>query len=113
MRELFEALSILESGLIDDHGVTLNEAMVLCSIGRETAMASRVVERTGMTASHASKVIRSAEQKGLLVRELGEKDKRQMHFTLTQAGLDCLAGIKEKGIEVPDLLVQLFKDAIQ
>ena len=109
MRELFEALSVLESGLLDTHGVSLNEAMVLCSIGSETVTASGVVECTGMTASHASKVLRSAEKKGLLVRESGETDRRQMQFTLTSAGLACLAGIKEKGIDIPDLLVPLFK----
>ena len=108
MRELFEALSVLEAGLLEHHGVSLNEAMVLCSIGRETVTASVVVERTGLSASHASKVLRSAEKKELLVRELGEKDKRQMHFTLTQRGLDCLEGIKEKGIEVPKKLMPLF-----
>ena len=113
MRELFEALSSLESGLVESHGVSLNEAMVLCSIGHETVTASTVVERTGMTASHASKVIRSTEMKGLLERTLGEQDKRQMHFTLTGAGVDCLERIKEKGVEVPDLLVPLFSDAIR
>ena len=113
MRELFEALSTLETGLNEAHGVSLNEAMVLCSIGKETVTASTVVERTGMTASHASKVIRSAEEKMLLQRALGEKDKRQMHFTLTKKGRTCLEGIKENGVEIPDLLVPLFKDAIQ
>ena len=113
MRELFEALSVLESGLLVTHGVSLNEAMVLCSIGKEKVTASMVVERTGMTASHASKVIRSAEVKKLLVRELGDKDKRQMHFTLTPLGISCLTGIKEQGIDIPDLLVPLFKDAIR
>ena len=113
MRELFEALSSLESGLTETHGVSLNEAMVLCSIGQETVTATTVVERTGMTASHASKVIRSAETKNLLQRELGEKDKRQMYFTLTDAGRACLEGIKEKGVDVPDLLVPLFKGAIK
>ena len=113
MRELFEALSSLESGLIESHGVSLNEAMVLCSIGRETVTASMVVDRTGMTPSHASKVISSAEKKLLLERALGNKDKRQMHFTLTKAGLMCLEGIKEKGVDIPDLLVPLFKDSLR
>ena len=112
MRELFEALSLLESRLMDMHGVSLNEAMVLCSIGEETITASTIVERTGMTASHTSKVIRSAEEKGLLNRDLGEKDKRQMYFTLTEAGKGCLQGVKVNGIEIPDLLVPLFKDVI-
>ena len=110
MRELFEALSSLESGLMAAYGISLNEAMVLCSIGKETITASTVVERTGMTASHASKVIRSAENKGLLQRELGAQDKRQMHFTLTDAGYACLVRIKENGVEIPDLLAPLFKE---
>ena len=109
MRELTEALSSLESYLMDSYEVTLNEAMVLCSVGKDTISASLIVERTGMRASHTSKVIRSVEDKELLKRTLGDKDKRQMYFTLTEKGWNCLNSIKENGIEVPDLLVPLFK----
>ena len=59
MRELFRALSELESRLMQSHGVSLNEAMVLCAIGKERVAASTIVERTGLTPSHASKVIRA------------------------------------------------------
>lgn len=110
MRELLAALSELENHLMEEYGVSLNEAMVLCSIGAETVTASTIIERTGMKASHTSKVIRSAEKKNLLKRNLGEKDKRQMYFTLTAEGKKCLLEIKEKGVEVPDLLVPLFND---
>ena len=58
MRELFQALSLLESRLLESHGISLNEAVVLCSVGTETVTASTIVSRTGMTPSHASKVIR-------------------------------------------------------
>lgn len=110
MRELFKALSELEACLTEAHGVSLNEAMVLCSVGDETVTASAIVERTGMKPSHASKVIRLAEEKGFLKRALGKKDKRQMYFSLTGKAKECLAGIKEKGVEVPELLLPLFKD---
>ena len=83
MRDLYRSLALLETRLSETYGLSLNEAMVLCSIGEETVMAGVVVERTGLTASHASKMIRSVEEKGLLVRTLGEKDKRQMYFALT------------------------------
>lgn len=73
MRELFRALSELESRLMQSHGVSLNEAMVLCAIGKERVAASTIVERTGLTPSHASKVIRAVEERNLLVRALGEK----------------------------------------
>ena len=69
MRELFRALSELESRLMQSHGVSLNEAMVLCAIGKERVAASTIVERTGLTPSHASKVIRAVEERNLLVPE--------------------------------------------
>ena len=51
MRELLKALSELETQLINTYGISLNEAMVLCSIGKETVTAGTIVERTGMTPS--------------------------------------------------------------
>lgn len=108
MRDLLQALAALEAQLMDTHGVSLNEAMVLCSIGSETVTASTIVERTGLAASHTSKIIRAVEQRELIVRQLGEKDKRQMYFTLTASGLACLQGIRRDGVEIPDYLRPLF-----
>lgn len=109
MRELFKALSELESQLIDRHGVSLNEAMALCCISSDTLTASEISEATGLSASHTSKVIRSIEDKELVMRNLGEKDKRQMHFKLTGKGQERLQGIKDKEIEIPKMLKPLFK----
>lgn len=111
MRELFTALSDLESGLVEAYGLSLNEAMVLCSIGNETVSAGKVIERTGLSASHASKVLGAVEKKGFLTRGLGEQDKRQMYFTLTEEAKDVLNRIKTNGVEVPDVLLPLFQGA--
>ena len=108
MRDLMQALAGIENNLMEVHGVSLNEAMVLCSIGTDTVTAGTIIACTGMTSSHTSKTIRSAEEKGLLTRSLGENDKRQMYFTLTQKGKDCLASIKERGVEVPQWLAPMF-----
>lgn len=108
MRELFQALSSLESSLQERYGLSLNEAMVLCSVGHETATAGTIVERTGLTPSHASKIISQAERKGLLLRKLSESDRRQMCFTLTGKADGCLQAIREQGIEIPKLLQPLF-----
>ena len=109
MRDLFLALNSLETSLLNTHGVSLNEAMVLCSIGEETIPANMIVQRTGMTPSHTSKVISSAEKKGLLNRKLGKVDKRQMYFSLTKKAKECVKGIKEEGIEVPEILIPFFQ----
>ncbi len=108
MRELFQALSSLESSLQERYGLSLNEAMVLCSVGHETVTAGTIVERTGLTPSHASKIISQAERKGLLLRKLSESDRRQMCFTLTGKADGCLQAIREQGIEIPKLLQPLF-----
>lgn len=108
MRDLVKAMTELENSLIAAHGVSLNEAMVLCSIGSETVTASTIVERTGLAASHTSKIIRAVEQRELIVRQLGEKDKRQMYFTLTASGLACLQGIRRDGVKIPEYLRPLF-----
>lgn len=110
MRELLKALSELEQQLIDNYGISLNESMVLCSIGQETVTASIIIERTGLTPSHTSKVISQIEKKEMITRSLGTKDKRQMYFTLTKKGQLCLENIKNQGIEVPESLQPLFNN---
>ena len=42
MRELFKALSELAANLIEQHGVSLNEAMALCCIGGDRFTASAI-----------------------------------------------------------------------
>ena len=45
MRELFKALSELETRLMEQYEVSLNEAMALCCIGGDTLTAS-VISKT-------------------------------------------------------------------
>ena len=90
---------------MEQYGVSLNEAMALCCIGGDTLTASVISENTGLSASHTSKVIRSIEEKELIVRNLGDKDKRQMHFTLSDKGRECLEALKANEIEIPEKIV--------
>ena len=108
MRELFKALSELEANLIEQHGVSLNEAMALCCIGGDRLTASAISEHTGLSASHTSKVIRSVEKKGLNERILGDDDKRQMYFSLTQEGERCLKELECCDVEIPDVLKKIL-----
>ena len=109
MRELMMALSDFENKLMDAHGVSLNEAMVLCSLGGECVTASVVAERTGLRPSHASKVIGTLEERGYLKRELGKQDKRQMYLSLTDTGMECLCQIKIHQFDIPPLLLPVFE----
>ena len=54
--------------------------------------------------SNASKVIRSVEVKGFIERILGDKDKRQMYFSLTERGKELILSLKCDEMEIPPLL---------
>ena len=108
MRELFKALSSLESELEAKYGVSLNEAMVLCSIGKETVTAGTIGERTGLMAYHTSQVIGQADGKGVLGRAVDVKDKRHTGVTWTEKGHACLQEVADKGVDVPEVLLPFF-----
>ena len=108
MRDIVSAMSELENTIIDHLGLTLNEAMTLCAIGEHSVAASVVAERTGMRASHCSKIISALERRKLLCRSIDKHDKRQINMSLTNAGKEKLNSLKEYKIVVPEILAPVF-----
>lgn len=108
MHGVVQAMSQLERQLEERFSLTINEAMFLCCLGRDTLSASTISETTCLTPSHASKVLRSVEKKGYVVRSLGENDKRLMNFTLTKQGLQVLESLQHEPLKVPELLQPLM-----
>ena len=110
MRDILSAMSELESNLIDQLGLTLNEAMTLCAIGEHSVAASVVAERTGMRASHCSKIISALEMRKLVCRSIDKHDKRQIIIILTRAGRESLNALKKYEIVVPEILSTVFEN---
>lgn len=112
MRDIYKAISMFETEFEKAHGLSLNGAMVLCSLeeapgGSMTATA--IAGRTDMTPSHASKVIRTVEEKKLVERTIGDTDKREMHFCLTDSGRKFLKQLDREAVRVPKILEPLFQ----
>lgn len=112
MRDICSAISELETSLVDMYDLTLNEAMVMCSIGSEKVAAGEISSRTGLRASHLSKVLRALEEKNYLTRDFGDKDKRQIYFSLTDEALQCLDRLKNEGLPIPEYLEDLFRKKV-
>ena len=108
MHGVVQAMSQLERQLNERFSLTMNEAMFLCCVGRETLSASTISETTCLTPSHASKVLRSVENKGYILRSMGQKDKRLMNFSLTPEGLEVLKSLEHDPLDVPELLQPLL-----
>lgn len=111
IRDVYKALNEFEAKFLGVHGLSINEAMVLCSLSDGPRSSGEIAEYTSMLLSHASKVIRSVEEKGHISRRLGEKDRRQMYFRLSPEGLSKLHEMKCNRVPVPSLLLPLFENS--
>lgn len=77
------------------YGIGLNEGMLLCSILKSgECSSSEAAAMLGLSPSNASKVIASAERKGLIQRVVGQSDKRKMIFSMTDQGRTLMSEIK-------------------
>lgn len=109
IRALQRAVNRFEANLEKRHGICLNEGMALCSLSKAGRLScGELGELLGLTPSNTSKVLRSVEDKGYISRELGAADKRQMYFSLTDAGRRFLASVSCEQIETPELLETLL-----
>ncbi len=109
IRKIQRAVNLFEIHFEKLHGVCFNEGMALCTLSKTDRLSSgELSESLGLTLSNTSKVIRSIEDKGLIERGLGQEDKRQMYFALTDKGRELLTKINCEVMEIPDILKDLM-----
>lgn len=105
IRDIQRAVHQFELCLEEKHGVCLNEAMALCCLQQNGRLSSgELGEMLGLTPSNTSKVIASIERKDLISRIMGESDRRQMYFSLTDGGRSLLDAIQSCTPCVPEIL---------
>lgn len=109
IRDVYRAITDFEARFEKRYGLGLNEGSLLCALHEVGRLSSGdIAKQLNLTQSNASKVIRAAENKGLIQRRLGDDDKRQMYFSLTPEGERCLTQLHCCDIEVPAVLKQLL-----
>lgn len=96
LRDVIKNIHALESFLITKFRVCLNETMVLCSLEQGTERSTKLAQLLGVTYSLMSRTLALLEKKGLIEREIGKDDKREMYFSLTKNGRDLLTKIVEE-----------------
>lgn len=112
MREVFRAMSSFEIAFEKTYNISLNEAIILCALqdSIQKMTATNLSKQTELSPSHTSKMLRILEEKGLIIRTLGNQDRRQMYFHLSQAGKQRMGELKLDKVEIPNLLKSLFED---
>ena len=108
IRDIQRAVMQFETLFEKQYGVCLNEGMALCSLLKSEKLTSgEIGELLGLTSSNTSKVIDKIEKKGYVNRIPGKNDKRQMYFTLSDAGKNIISSIKCEDIDMSVLLSEL------
>lgn len=106
IREMYREIQLFEQDFEKEYNMSLNEGMLLCIISKAgTASSGYLANELGLTCSNTSKVIKSVEKKGLIARELGQQDKRQMYFSLSPQGQLLLKQIKCSNLEIPEMFL--------
>lgn len=105
IRDVYRLINDFETDFSKIFGLNLNEAMLLCSLRKYNHCSSgEIAIMLGLSQSNASKVIASAEKKGLLERSSGSEDKRQMFFQLTDDGKEAIDKIHCKDVDMLKLI---------
>lgn len=99
----------LKTNFSKRHELSLNEGMVLCCLKDGKLSSGAIAEEMNLTCSNTSKVIKSVEERGYIERILGESDKRQMYFVLTEAGKQKLSDIVTESVDIPEILQPIVK----
>lgn len=110
IRDICRSIADYEQRFEKVYNLCFNEGMLLCTLSDGKRLSSgEIAYQLGLTTSNASKVIKSAESKGLVERALGDKDKRQMYFSLTALGQAQLQSIDCDSVGIPDFLKKLLE----
>lgn len=107
LRDIYRLIREFEVDFQQKYDLCLNEGMAVCSLKNGEQTSSDLANRLGLSASNMSKVLRAIEDKKLIKRMLGEEDKRQMYFSLTERGvrkLKEMANEQNQMLEVLDMI---------
>ena len=108
IKEIYKALYQFEKAFAERHGITINEAMLLCCLKQGGARtAGTLCDFVGLSGPRVSKVITTVERKGYLHRTISPQDRRQMLFSLTELGAEKIRQMQHETLGFDKLFAQL------
>ena len=109
IKEVYKTLHQFENTFVERHGITINEAMLLCCLKNgEVKTAGELCEYIGLSGPRVSKIITTVENKGYIRRGISSHDRRQMLFSLTEEGVAKIRQMQTAPVGLEELLAQLL-----
>lgn len=104
LKDIYKELYLFEKQFAKKHGISINEAMILCCLKDGIPKAANDLCRfIGLSNSRVSRIISVVENKQFINREMCNKDKRQMIFSLSDKGLEKIEQMQSQNIDFEEL----------
>jgi DNA-binding MarR family transcriptional regulator len=102
IRKIQTALKRFEDGLKAETGLSLNDALCLCSISKGIQEPGLLARELELSPSRLTRILDALEGRKLIVRELSNTDRRSLSVLLTKSGEKMVNTYKCSGIEIPE-----------
>ena len=102
IKEVYKTLHQFENTFAERHGITINEAMLLCCLKNgEVKTAGELCEYIGLSGPRVSKIITTVENKGYIRRGISSHDR------LTEEGVAKIRQMQTAPVGLEELFAQL------
>jgi len=91
LRRVIRAVDLHSRRLVESHGLTGPQALLLKAVGNESLSAGTLAERVSLSQGTVTDILNRLEQRGLVTRVRSDTDRRRVMVELSPAGRDCLA----------------------
>jgi len=91
LRRVIRAIDLHSRRLVESHGLTGPQALLLKAVGNEPLSAGALAERVSLSQGTVTDILNRLEQRGLVTRVRSDTDRRRVMVALSAAGRDCLA----------------------
>ena len=103
IRDIYAEIDKFGEEFEKEYNISLMEGILLSTLKENNILSSYdLAKKTGLSFSNASKVIKSMEGQGFIIRSILKHDRRQVYFSLTDSGKAKIRKVKIKNL--PPLL---------
>lgn len=104
IRKIQTALRRFEETLKAETGLSLNDALCLCSINKGIQEPGLLAREMELSPSRLTRILDVLEGRGLITRKLSDTDRRNISVVMTEKGAELIENYQCAGIEIPEEL---------
>lgn len=104
IRKIQTALRKFEETLKEETGLSLNDALCLCSIGKDIHEPGALSKQLELSPSRLTRILDTLEKRGYISRRISDTDRRNIWVNLTDKGKSIIEDYQCADIRIPDEL---------